>query len=111
MISVESILNSPKSQRADNLNHNQQQTPSGPPVSIRLGRDERPKANPSTTKKHIADNYFLEYNDKVKEIMQALDNVTNYELSQANKTNLPAEYYLLKRNYDVLYSLFKVFKD
>ena len=115
MISVESILNSPKPQQSDNLTIYQQQPSSSLSASVKIEKDDQSSSSksylsitPIIKKQKNDDNYFLEYKEKVVEIMQALDNVTNYELSQANNSNLPPEYYLLKRNYDVLYSLFNV---
>lgn len=54
------------------------------------------------------DSYYVDYNQKVKETMGILDDFMVSEINTLKKEKLPAEYYLLRRNFDILYRIFKV---
>ena len=54
------------------------------------------------------DSYFADYNKKVKDILYVINNFMVTEIDTLKKDKLPAEYYHLRRNFDILYRVFKV---
>lgn len=72
----------------------------GEQSSIEASRMRAPPVN--------RDSYYVDYNQKVKEVMGVLDDFMVSEINTLKKEKLPAEYYLLRRNFDILYRIFKV---
>lgn len=54
------------------------------------------------------DTYYIDYKTKAQDVAQIMDSFVLKEGSSAKKTSLPGEYYVLKKNFDLLYDLFKV---
>jgi len=54
------------------------------------------------------ESYFADYNRKVKDVMGTIEDFMVAEINTLKKDKLPAEYYQLRRNFDILYRVFKV---
>ena len=54
------------------------------------------------------ESYFADYNRKVKDVMGTIEDFMVAEINTLKKDKLPAEYYHLRRNFDILYRVFKV---
>jgi len=53
------------------------------------------------------ESYFADYNRKVKDIMGTIEDFMVAEINTLKKDKLPTEYYHLRRNFDILYRVFK----
>jgi len=53
------------------------------------------------------DTYFIEYKKRANEISRLMDDFLNKQ-SSIRRGNLPGEFYLLQKNFELLYGLFKV---
>lgn len=54
------------------------------------------------------DTYYTDYKHKTREIVNIMNNFLSKEAIAAKKVNLPGDYYVLKKNFDLLFSIFKV---
>ena len=54
------------------------------------------------------DTYYTDYKRKTREIVSIMDTFLSKEANLAKKVHLPGEYYVLKKNFDLLLSTFKV---
>ena len=74
-----------------------------------INEEQESFSEPRTTPVVNKDSYYLDYNQKVKETMSVIDNFMVSEIETLKKEKLPPEYYLLRKNFDILYRVFKVF--
>jgi len=54
------------------------------------------------------DNYYADYQQRARDLMKVIDNFMVAEIHTLKKDNLPGEYYVLRKHFDMLYRLFKV---
>lgn len=52
--------------------------------------------------------HFTDYSVRAKDVMRLIENFMVTEINTLKKDNLPGEYYVLRKNFDILYRLFKV---
>jgi hypothetical protein len=54
------------------------------------------------------ESYYADYHQRAKDLIRLIENFMAAEISTLKRDNLPGEYYVLRKNFDILYRLFKV---
>jgi len=81
---------------------------SAPPVRIENYANESQLRDLSESKTLDRDTYFVEYKKRANEIARIMDEFLSKQNISSRRSNLPGEFYLLQKNFELLYGLFKV---
>jgi len=80
---------------------------SAPPVRIENYANESQLRDLSESKTLDRDTYFVEYKKRANEIARIMDEFLSKQNINSRRSNLPGEFYLLQKNFELLYGLFK----